>query len=105
MNARAAISADRQAKDVEHLGGPPTACPILHQNLRLGTVIKESHGMPIHAVAFNRTSARLGNLVATVGKDHATVYDDSHMGSFVAVVVQLINAATAHHTGGVRGRS
>jgi hypothetical protein len=63
---------------------------------------QESHGQPIRCLEFNHTSPQLSNLFATVGRDQATIYDDSHLGDFVAIVVHFTNAQTPYHKGGVR---
>lgn len=63
---------------------------------------QESHCTPVQAVAFNALDPLNANLVATVGGDQATVYDDLHMGDFLSVVVHFVNRRTAHTEGGVR---
>jgi len=42
-------------------------------------------------VAFNALDPLNANLVATVGGDQATVYDDLHMGDYLSVVVHFVN--------------
>lgn len=42
-----------------------------------------------------------GNLVASIGSNHATVYDGTHLADHVSVAVQFVNSATAHTPGGV----
>ncbi len=56
---------------------------------------------PITQLCFNDQPCQ-HNLVATVGHDQATVYDDQHMGSYLAVVCHFVNGPTRHHAGGVR---
>ena len=90
------------AAEVSSRGGEQAFRVEALQGLSLRKVIKESHASPIHKLAFNTTSAALGNLLATVGGDQATVYDDRHMGDHPAVVVQFKNAETPQHKGGVR---
>jgi hypothetical protein len=63
--------------------------------------MQESHCSPAHFVAFNLEDRRCSNLFATVGGDQATVYDDVHMGDYVAVVLNYINEKTEHTKGGV----
>ncbi len=67
----------------------------------LGYHLQESHCSPIHQVAFNPSTSQLHNLVATVGKDQATIYDDQHMGDYVAIVVHFTNNETPYTRGGV----
>lgn len=70
------------------------------RNLRLKTVGKESHCSPIHRLQFNTTCPQQQALFATVGGNLATVYDNCHMGDYLAVVVQFENKATPHARGG-----
>ncbi|KAK9807273.1 hypothetical protein WJX73_006418 [Symbiochloris irregularis] len=70
------------------------------QNFKLKAVIKESHVSPVQALEFNLCDASCRNLVACVGKDLVTLYDDGHLSEFVAVVAQLSNRKTAHSKGG-----
>jgi hypothetical protein len=59
-------------------------------HLYLKTVIKESHQQPLQQLAFCHTDGLAKTtLFATVGKDHATVYDDRHFGRHVDVVAQV----------------
>ena len=43
---------------------------------------------------FNAVDASCSNLFATVGGDQATVYDDMHMGDYIAVVLNFVNSRT-----------
>lgn len=70
------------------------------RHLRLKTVVRESHNRPITALRFNATAPDQASLFATVGGNLATIYDDAHMGDYVAVVAQLENSATEHAQGG-----
>ena len=54
---------------------------------------------------FNAVDASCSNLFATVGGDQATVYDDMHMGDYIAVVLNFVNARTSHAAGQVDSRS
>ena len=91
-------------------------------------MLQESHCSPVHQLAFNYTDEGMQNLFATVGNEQvwlksltvcqqhvgcnvsqlmlaseqATVYDDLHMGDFIAVVVNFSNQKTKHADGGVR---
>ncbi|CAK0786987.1 hypothetical protein CVIRNUC_010203 [Coccomyxa viridis] len=69
------------------------------QHLKLKTVIKESHCRPVRQLLFNAVDASCSNLFATVGGDQATVYDDMHMGDYIAVVLNFVNARTSHAAG------
>ena len=58
--------------------------------LHLKTVIKEAHASPLQQLAFCHTDALAKtHLFATVGKNHATIYDDRHFGRHVDVVAQV----------------
>lgn len=103
MNAHASALLHKIEAEVDARGGASAFKLHALQHLELKRVIKESHCSPVHQLAFNHTSPALENLMATVGGDQATVYDDSHMGDHPAVVVQFSNTGTAHHKGGVRG--
>ena len=65
-------------------------------------LLQESHGMPVRQLLFNLVDLSCGNLFATVGGDQATVYDDMHMGDYIAVVLNFVNKRTPHAAGGVR---
>lgn len=58
--------------------------------------------MPVRQLLFNLVDLSCGNLFATVGGDQATVYDDMHMGDYIAVVLNFVNKRTPHAAGGVR---
>ena len=90
--------------------------------------VQESHCSPVHHLVFNYTDEGMQNLFATVGKEQvwlqslilyqehrvcilselmfasaqATIYDDLHMGDFIAVVVNFTNQKTEYADGGVR---
>ncbi|KAG1680725.1 hypothetical protein FOA52_008057 [Chlamydomonas sp. UWO 241] len=100
MNSLTSSLARHIAREVAQHGGEAGYRAFAVQHLQLKTVVKESHCSPVHAVVFNTTSRELRNLVASVGGNQATVYDDSHMGDYVAVVVHFANQATEHHAGG-----
>lgn len=57
--------------------------------------------MPVRQLLFNREDPSCGNLFATVGGEQATVYDDMHMGDYIAVALNFVNKRTAHAAGGV----
>ena len=57
--------------------------------------------MPVRQLLFNTEDPSCGNLFATVGGEQATVYDDMHMGDYIAVVLNFVNKRTAHASGGV----
>ncbi|EFN59527.1 expressed protein [Chlorella variabilis] len=100
MNSEAAKMIEARQEEVQRLGGLAAYRLQALQNLKLKTVIKESHASPVHALAVNHTDTSMGNLFATVGKDQATVYDGEHMGDHVAVVVHFTNAPSEHAPGG-----
>ena len=110
MNAVAAQLSAQLAREVAAAGGAHAHRDVALRGLVLKTVVKESHGSPIHALAFNQCTTAcahsqgpidgLHNLFATVGGEQATVYDDAHMGNFLAVVVHFSNSPTLHHGGG-----
>ena len=54
---------------------------------------------------FNAVDACCCNLFATVGGDQATVYDDMHMGDYIAVVLNFVNSRTSHAAGQVESLS
>ena len=57
--------------------------------------------MPVRQLLFNTEDLSCSNLFATVGGDQATVYDDMHMGDFIAVTLNFVNKRTPHAAGGV----
>ncbi|KAK9805229.1 hypothetical protein WJX72_007289 [[Myrmecia] bisecta] len=99
MNAEAARLVKERKADIEQLGLDQYRQQAL-KHLKIKTVVKESHGTPIHQLLFNFMDPAMHNLFATVGKDQATVYDDVHMGDYVGVVVHFVNESTAHAKGG-----
>lgn len=64
------------------------------QQLRLKTVIKESHCSPVQHLDVNLCDADCRNLFATAARDQVTIYDDMHMGGHVAVVANLALSST-----------
>lgn len=109
----------QQLKTVVRVSGQPAANTRLRQRAvqerthpiyahctQLGSCVsalasQESHCTPVIQLAFNSTSSSVGNLLATVGGDQATVYDDIHMGDNVDIVVHFVNSKTEHSKGGV----
>lgn len=63
--------------------------------------LQESHGLPVRQLLFNAEDPSCENLFATVGGEQATVYDDMHMGDYIAVALNYVNRRTAHTAGGV----
>ena len=63
--------------------------------------LQESHCRPVRQLLFNAADASCSNLFATVGGDQATVYDNMHMGDYIAVVLNFVNARTPHAAGQV----
>ncbi len=57
--------------------------------------------MPVRQLLFNTEDSSCANLFATVGGEQATVYDDMHLGDYIAVVLNFVNKRTAHAAGGV----
>ncbi|KAL4431235.1 hypothetical protein ABPG75_006491 [Micractinium tetrahymenae] len=100
MNCEAARLVEAREEEVQRLGGLEAYRLQALRNLKLKTVVKESHASPVHTLVLNHTSLELGNLFATVGADQATVYDGEHMGDHVAVVAHFTNAASDHAPGG-----
>eukprot|EP00963_Diacronema_lutheri_P002532 scaffold177_cov334-Pavlova_lutheri.AAC.35 len=68
------------------------------KQLRLRTVVKESHGRPVAQMAYAKGSC--SNLVAVVGGDQANIYDDRHFGRHLDVVAQYVHVKTKHVPGG-----
>lgn len=79
--------------DGDHIKPDGTDCSM---SFRLKAVVKESHGAPIVGTVFCKTaqSEMCTNLLATVGENHLTVYDDSHMGGNFAVVAHYVHEST-----------
>lgn len=100
MNAEEASLLWNRKDEVDQIGGPAAHRQLALKHLKLKTIIKESHASPVHQLMFNYTNKSMQNLFATVGKDQATVYDDLHMGDFIAVVVNFTNQKTDHAVGG-----
>eukprot|EP00877_Chromochloris_zofingiensis_P014113 jgi/Chrzof1/8956/Cz03g30180.t1 len=86
MNSETTAFLKHLARDVQGHGGLQGFRRHVLNNLKLKTVIKESHCSPIHQLCFNLSQLDCRNLFATVGKDQATVYDDLHMGDYIGVV-------------------
>ncbi|DBB08847.1 hypothetical protein WJX82_004976 [Trebouxia sp. C0006] len=100
MNAEEASLLWNRKDDVEQAGGHAAHRQLALKHLKLKTVIKESHCSPVHHLVFNYTDEGMQNLFATVGKEQATIYDDLHMGDFIAVVVNFTNQKTEYADGG-----
>ncbi|DBA70306.1 TPA: hypothetical protein ACH3X2_011731 [Trebouxia sp. C0005] len=100
MNAEEASLLWNRKDDVEQAGGHAAHRQLALKHLKLKTVIKESHCSPVHHLVFNYTDEGMQNLFATVGHEQATVYDDLHMGDFIAVVVKFTNQKTEYADGG-----
>ena len=100
MNYEAKKVIQRREEETKALGGEAAYRLKALQNLKLKTVIKESHATSVHSLCFNTTDPDCSNLFATVGGDQATVYDDSHMGDYIGVVVHFVNQKTEHAEGG-----
>ena len=49
------------------------------KNMKLRRILKENHTSPIYGIAFNKISHHK-NLVGTVGKNQANIYDNPHVG-------------------------
>ncbi|KDD72563.1 hypothetical protein H632_c3188p0 [Helicosporidium sp. ATCC 50920] len=99
MNTEAAAYEARVAEETAYLGGPDAFRQAALENLRLKTVIKESHGSDVVALAFHPHPS-LRTLLATAGGDQATVYDDAYLGAHVSAVVQWTNEPTPFCLGG-----
>ena len=67
----------------------------------LRPVLQERHPSPVRQLLFNTEDLSCSNLFGTVGGDQATVYDDMHMGDFIAVTLNFVNKRTPHVAGGV----
>lgn len=101
MNSEAKKLIDRRLQEtVEALGGEGEYRLHALRHLRLKTVVKESHGAPTHALAFNHATPGCSNLLASTGGDQATVYDDEHMGDHLSLVVHFVNTKTDYTEGG-----
>jgi WD40 repeat protein len=102
MNHAASKALELRLKEVERLGGLEAYRLHALQHLQVKTIVKESHGTPLHTLCFNQTGkdGELASLFATVGKDQATVYTDAHMTDHIGVVVQLENQASEFAQGG-----
>ncbi|PSC76625.1 wd g-beta repeat-containing [Micractinium conductrix] len=100
MNGEAVKAVQAREEEVARLGGQAAYRLQALRTLRLKTVVKESHGTSVHALAVNHCAPALGNLWATVGSNQATVYDSEHMGGHLAVAAHFTNAPTQHAPGG-----
>ena len=100
MNQEATKLIRKRQEEAIALGGDEAYRQHALQHLKLKTVVKESHATTVHALCFNHTSPECANIFATVGADQATVYDDSHMGDYIGVVVHFSNQKTEHTEGG-----
>ncbi|KAG7672116.1 putative Polycomb group protein FIE2 [Nannochloris sp. 'desiccata'] len=100
MNQEAKKLIRKREEETIALGGEAAYRLKALQNLKLKTVIKESHATTVHTLGFNTIDPDCSNLFATVGGDQATVYDDSHMGDYIGVVVHFVNNKTEHAEGG-----
>lgn len=69
-------------------------------DLKLKTVVKESHGKEVTCLAFNTVQPTASNLFLTVGGNQATVYDDAHLGRHISVVIHYVNEKTEYIEGG-----
>ncbi|KAI3433327.1 hypothetical protein D9Q98_003145 [Chlorella vulgaris] len=100
MNSDAVKATAAREEEMQRLGGLGAYRLQALQNLKLKTVVKESHASSVHALVMNQAEPTCANLFATVGKDQATVYDGEHMGEHVGVVVHFTNTASEHAPGG-----
>jgi WD40 repeat protein len=100
MNWEATKIIRKREEETKALGGEAAYRLKALQNLKLKTVIKESHATTVHTLGFNNVDPECSNLFATVGGDQATIYDDSHMGDYIGVVVHFVNSKTEHAEGG-----
>ncbi|KAL6778084.1 hypothetical protein ACKKBG_A16860 [Auxenochlorella protothecoides x Auxenochlorella symbiontica] len=100
MNQGETQSNRARETEVKLLGGLDAYRRHALANLRLKTVIKESHGGAVTGLACCSATPGAGNLVASIGSNHATVYDGTHLADHVSVAVQFVNSATAHTPGG-----
>mmetsp|Transcript_14508 Transcript_14508/g.34437 ORF Transcript_14508/g.34437 Transcript_14508/m.34437 type:complete len:419 (+) Transcript_14508:379-1635(+) len=105
MNSEArALLAAQQAEEENFPGGSESFRRNALQNLKLKTVVKESHNSPVNCLSFNHVNELAdARLFATVGKDQATIYDNMHMGDYIGVVVHFHNVATEFARGGELG--
>lgn len=79
--------------DGDHINSDGPDCSL---SFRLKAVVKESHGAPIVGTVFCKPaqSEMCTNLLATVGGNQLTIYDDSHMGENFAVVAHYVHEST-----------
>lgn len=99
MNAEADRYISACTEESARLGSAAARLQAL-QKLRLKTAVKESHCSPVQHILYNAVDPRCCNLVASLGKNQATIYDDQHMGSYIGVAVHFTNEATEHTSGG-----
>mmetsp|Transcript_2408 Transcript_2408/g.7216 ORF Transcript_2408/g.7216 Transcript_2408/m.7216 type:complete len:406 (-) Transcript_2408:1578-2795(-) len=96
MNSEADDFNERRAAEREELGSLDAYRRHAIADLKLKTVVKESHVSPVTAMAFNQVDPECSNLVATIGGNQATVYDGMHMGGNVDIVTHFVNTRTEH---------
>lgn len=100
MNSEANKLVEKRKAEIKALGGEDAYRLLALHNLRLKTVVKESHGSPVHSLVFNHVAEDCSNLFATVGGDQATIYDDEHMGDHISIAVHFSNQKTEYVNGG-----
>ena len=68
--------------------------------MRLRRILKENHYSSIESIAFNKIGHHK-NLVATVAKDQANIYDNQHVGEAFDLMCNFQNVKTDYTDGGI----
>ena len=68
-------------------------------NMKLRRILKENHTSPIYGIAFNKIGHHK-NLVGTVGKNQANIYDNLHVGENFDLMCNYVNIKTDYTDGG-----
>lgn len=75
--------------------------PFVPSRYELRKVVKENHGEEVEQVLVNRITEKKDNLVATVGFNQASIYDNDNWG-YLDLVSNFTNNPTEYTSGGVR---
>ncbi|GMH44976.1 hypothetical protein BSKO_12933 [Bryopsis sp. KO-2023] len=100
MNSAAIKFAKSVERDVASEGSDDAFRMRALCNLKLQSIVRESHQSPVKCLAFNQTDKELENLLASVGGNQAMVYNNRYLESYINVVGQFTNEETTEVPGG-----
>ena len=78
------------------------SCPTPKEKIKdflLKLIVKENHNVPITTLSFNDTKEENQNLVAMVGGEQVTVYDNKHFGNHLDLYMKFDNVEIPQNKG------